>query len=111
MASASGLSTKVNVNLGISGDMADEAEEVEEGRRALGLGADAIMDLSNIGKTRRVPPRAHREVAGYDRHRAPCTTPSATWKSRWSSSPRTDLLDVVRAHAEDGVDFVTIHAA
>ena len=46
------LSTKVNVNLGISGDLADEAVEWEKVDVALALGADAIMDLSNSGKTR-----------------------------------------------------------
>ena len=39
------LTTKVNVNLGISGDLADEATEWEKVAVALELGADAIMDL------------------------------------------------------------------
>ncbi|MEF9877220.1 MAG: phosphomethylpyrimidine synthase ThiC, partial [Gordonibacter sp.] len=46
-----GLRTKVNVNLGISGDVADEAEEWKKVAVALELGAEAIMDLSNSGKT------------------------------------------------------------
>ena len=66
-----GLSTKVNVNLGISGDKADAAEEWKKVKIAEDFGADAIMDLSNSGKTRQ--------------------------------------FEVVRAHAEDGVDFMTIH--
>ncbi len=45
-----GLRTKVNVNLGISGDVADEAEEWKKVDVALELGAEAIMDLSNSGK-------------------------------------------------------------
>lgn len=52
------LSTKVNVNLGISGDLADEALEWEKVDVALELGADAIMDLSNSGQDPRLPPRA-----------------------------------------------------
>ncbi len=47
-----GLSTKVNVNLGISGDKADAAEEWKKVKIAEDFGADAIMDLSNSGKTR-----------------------------------------------------------
>ena len=39
-------------DLGISGDLADEALEWEKVDVALELGADAIMDLSNSGKTR-----------------------------------------------------------
>ncbi len=48
-----GLSTKVNVNLGISGDKADAAEEWKKVMIAVDFGADAIMDLSSPGKTRR----------------------------------------------------------
>ena len=47
-----GLSTKVNVNLGISGDVADAGMEWEKVGTAEKYGADAIMDLSNSGKTR-----------------------------------------------------------
>lgn len=47
-----GLSTKVNVNLGISGDKADADEERRKVEVAVTRGADAIMDLSNSGKTR-----------------------------------------------------------
>ncbi len=46
-----GLRTKVNVNLGISGDLADEQVEWEKVDIAFELGAEAIMDLSNSGKT------------------------------------------------------------
>ncbi|MFR7755556.1 MAG: phosphomethylpyrimidine synthase ThiC, partial [Bacteroidales bacterium] len=38
------LRTKVNVNLGISGDLADEEEEWRKVDVALELGAEAIMD-------------------------------------------------------------------
>ena len=47
-----GLSTKVNVNLGISGDVANADVEWEKVATAEKFGADAIMDLSNSGKTR-----------------------------------------------------------
>ena len=46
-----GLRTKVNVNLGISGDLIDPEVELEKVRVALELGAEGIMDLSNHGKT------------------------------------------------------------
>ena len=52
MASARACRTKVNVNLGISGDKADAAEEWKKVKIAEDFGADAIMDLSNSGKTR-----------------------------------------------------------
>ena len=103
-----GLSTKVNVNLGISGDKADAAEEWKKVKIAEDFGADAIMDLSNSGKTRQF---RQQLIDGRRSWWAPspCTTPSATWKSRWSKLTKDDLFEVVRAHAEDGVDFMTIH--
>ena len=103
-----GLRTKVNVNLGISGDLADEAEEWRKVDVALELGAEAIMDLSNSGKTaafRRAliekSPAMVGTVPMYD---------AIGYLTRDLVFTAADFLDVVRAHAEDGVDFVTIHA-
>ena len=46
-----GLKTKINVNLGISGDCKDYTLEFEKVKMAIDFGAEAIMDLSNYGKT------------------------------------------------------------
>ena len=46
-----GLRTKINVNLGISGDCKDYSAEMAKVDMALKYGAEAIMDLSNYGKT------------------------------------------------------------
>ena len=46
-----GLKTKINVNLGISGDKKDYDLEMSKVKMALDFGAEAIMDLSNYGKT------------------------------------------------------------
>ena len=46
-----GLRTKINVNLGISGDANNYEVEMDKVRMALRFGAEAIMDLSNYGKT------------------------------------------------------------
>lgn len=104
-----GLRTKVNVNLGISGDLADEAEEWKKVDVALELGADAIMDLSNSGKTR---PFRTRLI---EKSRAMIGTVPMYDAIGYLDMPLVDItasdfLDVVRRHAEDGVDFVTIHA-
>lgn len=103
------LATKVNVNLGISGDLADEAVEWEKVAVALELGADAIMDLSNSGKT-----RAFRQALIEKSPAMIGTVPmydaiGYLEKALVAIRPE-DFLEVVRAHAEDGVDFVTIHA-
>lgn len=47
----SGLKTKVNVNLGVSGDFKDYELEMQKVDIALKYGAEGIMDLSNCGKT------------------------------------------------------------
>jgi len=47
----SGLSTKINVNLGISKDCPDVDKELEKVKVAIDMKADAIMDLSSFGKT------------------------------------------------------------
>ncbi len=104
-----GLSTKVNVNLGISGDLADAEVEWQKVDVALELGAHAIMDLSNSGKTQAF----RRELI----KRSPAMIGTVPMydaigyleKALIAITPE-DFLEVVRTHAEDGVDFVTIHA-
>lgn len=46
-----GLRTKMNVNLGISGDCHDYTAEFEKVKLAIQFQCEAIMDLSNYGKT------------------------------------------------------------
>ena len=104
-----GLSTKVNVNLGISGDKADAAEEWKKVAIAEKYGADSIMDLSNSGKTRRFRQQLIDEtdlMVGT----VPMYDAIGYMEKPLVQLTAGDLLRVVRAHAEDGVDFMTIHA-
>lgn len=73
-----GLKTKINVNLGISRDCCDIDLELEKVRTAIDMKAEAIMDLSNYGKTRRIPGKAGRNESGYDRV---CTDVRRSWLS------------------------------
>lgn len=103
-----GLSTKVNVNLGISGDKADAAEEWKKVKIAEDFGADAIMDLSNSGKTRQFRQQLIDEtplMVGT----VPMYDAIGYMEKPLVKLTKDDLLEVVRAHAEDGVDFMTIH--
>lgn len=103
-----GLSTKVNVNLGISGDKADAAEEWKKVKIAEDYGADAIMDLSNSGKTRQFRRQLIDEtplMVGT----VPMYDAIGYMEKPLVKLTKDDLLEVVRAHAEDGVDFMTIH--
>lgn len=103
-----GLSTKVNVNLGISGDKADAAEEWKKVKIAEDFGADAIMDLSNSGKTRQFRQQLIDEtplMVGT----VPMYDAIGYMEKPLVKLTKGDLFEVVRAHAEDGVDFMTIH--
>lgn len=103
-----GLSTKVNVNLGISGDKADAAEEWKKVKIAENYGADAIMDLSNSGKTRQFRQQLIDEtplMVGT----VPMYDAIGYMEKPLVKLTKDDLFEVVRAHAEDGVDFMTIH--
>lgn len=103
-----GLSTKINVNLGISGDKADAAEEWKKVKIAEDFGADAIMDLSNSGKTRQFRQQLIDEtplMVGT----VPMYDAIGYMEKPLVKLTKDDLFEVVRAHAEDGVDFMTIH--
>lgn len=103
-----GLSTKVNVNLGISGDKADAAEEWKKVKIAEDYGADAIMDLSNSGKTRQFRQQLIDEtplMVGT----VPMYDAIGYMEKPLVKLTKDDLFEVVRAHAENGVDFMTIH--
>lgn len=104
-----GLRTKVNVNLGISGDLADEAEEWRKVDVALELGAEAIMDLSNSGKTQSFRTRLIEKSPAMI-GTVPMYDAIGYLEKALITITASDFLDVVRRHAEDGVDFVTIHA-
>ena len=103
------LRTKVNVNLGISGDLADEEVEWRKVETALELGAESVMDLSNSGKThtfrRKLIENSPAMVGTVPMYDAVGHLGKAL-----VDITADDFLNVVRAHAEDGVDFVTIHA-
>ena len=105
----SGLRTKINVNLGISGDAKDYSVEMEKVDLAIKFGAEAIMDLSNYGKTNTFrtqliekSPAMIGTVPMYDA--------IGYLEKDLLEITAQDFLKVVRAHAEEGVDFMTIHA-
>ncbi len=104
-----GLKTKINVNLGISGDCKDYTVEMQKVKLALNFGAEAIMDLSNYGKTNTfrkeliaMSPAMIGTVPMYD-------AIGYLEKDLMEISAQ-DFLKVVEAHAREGVDFMTIHA-
>ena len=104
-----GLRTKINVNLGISGDAKDYAVEMAKVDMALKFGAEAIMDLSNYGKTntfrKQLIERSPAMIGT-----VPMYDAIGYLEKDLLDITAEDFLRVVRAHAEEGVDFMTIHA-
>lgn len=104
-----GLRTKINVNLGISGDCVDYAMEMEKVKLAVRFGAEAIMDLSNYGKTREFRQKLV-ECSPAMIGTVPVYDVTGYLEKDLRDITAKDFLDVVRSHAEEGVDFMTIHA-
>lgn len=104
-----GLRTKINVNLGISGDCADYCAEMEKVQLAIKFGAEAVMDLSNHGNTgqfRKKLIESSPTIIGT----VPIYDSLGYLQKELEDITAQDFLEVVRAHAREGVDFVTIHA-
>ncbi|WP_251425391.1 phosphomethylpyrimidine synthase ThiC [Veillonella agrestimuris] len=102
------LRTKINVNLGTSKDCMDYQVEMEKVNQAIAWGAESIMDLSTHGDT-----AIFRRMLGKE-----CTTMVGTvpiydsvihHQKDLAFLTHEDFLSTIRLHAEDGVDFITIH--
>jgi phosphomethylpyrimidine synthase len=107
-----GLSTKVNANIGTSLDFPHKERELEKMKTAIKYGADTIMDLSTGGRIDDI----RKGIIGESK--VPIGTVPiyqaaiAAIRKRGSIVDMTidDMLEVIRIQAEDGVDFMTIHA-
>ena len=104
-----GLRTKINVNLGISGDCKDYESEMKKVDMAVKYGAEAIMDLSNYGKTQDFR-KALIERSPAMIGTVPMYDAIGYLEKDLMHITAEDFLEVVRVHAEQGVDFMTIHA-
>ena len=111
LAIGKGLRTKINANIGTSGDHADMDEELEKLKVAIAAGTDTVMDLSVGGRVDEV----RREVL--KRSTVPVgTVPvyQAALDARKLSKSFVELnadeiFESIEKHAFDGVDFATIH--
>ena len=104
-----GMRTKINVNLGISGDVKDYDIEMQKVDMAIRFGAEAIMDLSNYGKTNQFRTKLiERSPAMIGT--VPMYDAIGYLEKDLLEISAQDFLKVVRAHAEEGVDFMTIHS-
>lgn len=102
------LRTKINVNLGISKDCKDFDMELEKVQKAVDMGVESIMDLSSYGDTKTFRRKLIAEspaIIGT----VPIYDAVIYYNKPLKEITSDEWLDIVRMHAEDGVDFMTIH--
>jgi len=107
-----GLKTKVNANIGTSTDKSQIKYELKKLDVAVKYGADTVMDLSVGGELKKIrseiiknSPVPVGTVPIYE------IAVNATRKrGNFLKFNIGDILDTLRAQAEEGVDFFTIHA-
>ena len=106
-----GLRTKVNANIGTSSDFCDLNTELRKLQTAIGFGADTVMDLSTGG-----------DISGIRRAIISASTVPVGTVPIYQAGIEAienrgaivnmsvdDIFTVIREHAKDGVDFMTVH--
>ncbi len=106
-----GLRTKVNANIGTSKDRVSLEDEREKLDVLIRYGADAVMDLSTGGPIKELrklllsrSPLSVGTVPIYE-----AAIRSAEMYGTIAKMTPDDLFGVIEEHAEEGVDFVTVH--
>ena len=111
LAVGKGLKTKVNANIGTSGDHADLELELEKVRVSAAAGADTIMDLStggDLGAIRKAIMKASLLAVGT----VPIYQVAAAMLARKeaiAAMTADDIFAAIEQNGEDGVDFITVH--
>ena len=102
------LRTKINVNLGTSRDCKDLDMELEKVNYAVGMGAESIMDLSSWGDTQKFRRKLTAECPAII-GTVPIYDAVVYYHKPLKDITTEEWLKIVEMHAEDGVDFMTIH--
>ncbi len=107
-----GFKIKVNTNIGTSTEKNKIKEELEKLKIAVNCGTDTVMDLSTGGNLRAI----RKEIIKNSEiplGTVPVYEAAELAESRDKNLDRmtfSDIWDVLKGQAEDGVDFFTIHA-
>ncbi len=97
------LTTKVNVNLGSSQDLAEPDAEVKKAMAAVEAGADTLMDLSTGGDLDLIRRKILKSVT------VPVGTVPIYQAAVEEDLTSQALFNALERQAKDGVDFVTVH--
>lgn len=112
MAIGKGLRTKVNANIGTSKDRVSLDDEIEKLEILVKYGADAVMDLSTGGPIkdmRRLLLKKSPIPVGTVPIYETAISAVETYGSIAKMTPDS-MFHVIEKQAEEGVDFVTVHA-
>lgn len=102
------LKTKINVNLGTSRDWKDMDMELEKVQDAVRMGAESIMDLSSFGDTRKFRRKLTEECPAMI-GTVPIYDAVVYYHKPLKEITSEEWIKIVEMHAQDGVDFMTIH--
>ncbi|SET94461.1 phosphomethylpyrimidine synthase ThiC [Lacrimispora sphenoides] len=102
------LRTKINVNLGTSRDLNDLDMELQKVKDAVLMGAESIMDLSSFGDTRKFRKKLTGECPAMI-GTVPIYDAVVYYHKPLREITAGEWIKIVEMHAEDGVDFMTIH--
>lgn len=106
------LRTKVNANIGTSPSSYDLKRELSKARAAVAAGADTLMDLSTGGDLDSIRRAVLEEipipVGTVPIYQAAITAARA--KNSIMDMTEEGILEAIHTHADDGVDFVTLHS-
>ena len=112
LAVGAGLRTKVNANIGSSSDDTNILKELEKARAAVKYGADAIMDLSTGGPVdeirRAIIAETNACIGSVPLYQAALDAVRVKKKAIVDMTVDDIFAGIVK-HAEDGVDFITVH--
>ena len=113
LAIGTGMSVKVNANLGTSADYNDFEEELVKMQTAIDFGADSIMDLSTGGDLNgiraEILKRSTVAVGSVPIYNAAVTAIDEKGKSLLKMTA-TEMIDAVVKHVTDGIDYITVHS-
>ncbi|MDI6743892.1 MAG: phosphomethylpyrimidine synthase ThiC [Thermodesulfovibrionales bacterium] len=106
------MRTKINANIGTSKDRISVDDEMKKLEVLVKYGADAVMDLSTGGPTKELrnmmlekSPVAVGTVPIYE-----AAVRAAEKRGSIAKMTPDDLFKVIEEHAEEGVDFITVHS-
>ena len=102
------LKTKINVNLGTSRDWKDIDMELEKVQDAVRMGAESIMDLSSFGDTQMFRRKLTAECPAMI-GTVPIYDAVVYYHKPLKEITSEEWIKIVEMHAQDGVDFMTIH--